>query len=453
MLSGEPALARFDDLLDDTGSSDERHRHSFMRVFVVVRLIVVASIGFLVVAGPDRMGHHPRAAVLVLSMAILWALLLVGRETRPYRSSWPPRVFTLVDSLLALALVLLTGGQASPAVSVLIIVVITAATRHSVRGSVGVALGLGAAYTGFGLADGSVHPTRFSEVGLLLWWPLYFVLTAMITTALMTLAERERSSRLVARIVARAEHAAAEEERDLRQRLLRSYHSQQNGLRVLLHEFQTPVVSLRALGHALADEQNPMSAEDRRSTGRIANEQIQHLAEMLNALGDVAISWRPAFQRGRIREVDLLALVESAGHAARVSPPRLRWNVIGHQRPIRADAQAMRRVLTNLIENAGRHGSGEPVDVELEFAPARLVLRVQDRGPGVPERMLDQLSGMYASVGDVHGSAGLGLWIVQQIVDANGGTLAFSLRGGGGLVATVTLPLATAGESVAVQAP
>lgn len=449
----EPDLDLFDDLLDDNGRDDERHRRAFLRVFVVVRIFVVASIGFLVVTAPEQSAHQSRAAVLVLSIAFVWAILLVGRETRQPRHRWTPRAFTLVDSILALALVFLTGGQESPAVSVLIIVVITAATRHSAFGGVGVALALGAVYTAFGLID-RPDPTGVAEAGRLLWWPLYFVLTAVITTALTTVAERERSSRLVARFAARAEHAAAAEERDLRQRLLRSYQSQQNGLRVLLHEFQTPVVSLRALGQALADEQqSPLSVDERRSTVRIANEQIEHLQEMLGALGDVAISWRPAFQRGRRREVDLIALLEAAGHAAGVAPPRLQWTVIGVNRPLRLDAQAMRRVLTNLIENAGRHGTDEPVDVDVEFAPARLVLRIQDRGPGVPERMLDQLSGMYTSVGDVHGSAGLGLWIVQQIVDASGGTLAFALRDGGGLVATVSLPLATTGESVSVQAP
>ena len=39
------------------------------------------------------------------------------------------------------------------------------------------------------------------------------------------------------------------------------------------------------------------------------------------------------------------------------------------------------------------------------------------------------------------GLAGLGLWIVQQIIDALGGTLAFSARDGGGLAATFSVPV------------
>ncbi|MDZ7886515.1 MAG: hypothetical protein U5N53_28040 [Mycobacterium sp.] len=47
----------------------------------------------------------------------------------------------------------------------------------------------------------------------------------------------------------------------------------------------------------------------------------------------------------------------------------------------------------------------------------------------------------FVSLSDRHGTAGLGLWIVAQIVDALGGTLLFGARDGGGLTASFTVPV------------
>jgi signal transduction histidine kinase len=67
---------------------------------------------------------------------------------------------------------------------------------------------------------------------------------------------------------------------------------------------------------------------------------------------------------------------------------------------------------------------------------------VLDRGPGVPQDSLGELTGKFVSLSDRHGTAGLGLWIVQQIIDALGGTLQFSTRDEGGLTASFTIPVA-----------
>jgi signal transduction histidine kinase len=59
----------------------------------------------------------------------------------------------------------------------------------------------------------------------------------------------------------------------------------------------------------------------------------------------------------------------------------------------------------------------------------------------VPAEHLGDLTAKFVSLSDRRGTAGLGLWIVQQIVDALGGTLRFSARDGGGLTASFTVPV------------
>ncbi|MGK2853275.1 MAG: sensor histidine kinase, partial [Microbacteriaceae bacterium] len=272
------------------------------------------------------------------------------------------------------------------------------------------------------------------------WWALYVVFIAVLTGGLALLLEREHQSRVHALVAAEAEHAAAEEERDLRARLLRSYEAQQEGLQVLLHEFRTPVSSLDALAAALTGP-TPMAPADRDAAIGLAGRHVRHLADMLDALSDVSLSRRPAFSSGRLRRVDLTDLITEAADAAGVHQPRLRISTSGDTSAIQVDAQGLRRVLTNLLENAARHGRGLPIEVDCVRSNHELRVSVVDRGPGVPPGSMGDLTAKFVSLSDRRGTAGLGLWIVAQIVDALGGTLLFGARDGGGLTASFTVPI------------
>jgi signal transduction histidine kinase len=98
-------------------------------------------------------------------------------------------------------------------------------------------------------------------------------------------------------------------------------------------------------------------------------------------------------------------------------------------------------VLTNLAENAARHTASGLVELHLECRPDRLVARVLDRGPGLPAEQLGEVSRQYVSRGERRGTAGLGLWIVAQLVHGLGGRLTLAERDGGGLVALLEVPL------------
>lgn len=78
-------------------------------------------------------------------------------------------------------------------------------------------------------------------------------------------------------------------------------------------------------------------------------------------------------------------------------------------------------MLTNLLENASRHGRGSPIDITCSLAHNDLTISVADRTPGVPEESLGDLTAKFVSLGGQRGTAGLRLWIVQQIVEAVGG--------------------------------
>jgi len=104
------------------------------------------------------------------------------------------------------------------------------------------------------------------------------------------------------------------------------------------------------------------------------------------------------------------------------------------------------RILGNLIENAIR---ASPPGGRIEVTPRRegsmLVIEVADRGPGVPEgeraRIFEPFYRPTGSLPD-RGRAGLGLAIAQALAQAQGGTLAYRARPGGGSVFEVALPAA-----------
>ncbi|BDB40736.1 hypothetical protein Mkiyose1665_54670 [Mycobacterium kiyosense] len=424
-------------LLVPAGDTDG---YGLARVVVAVRVAVVVSIGILVAVGPDWMRRYVVVLAVALTVALCYAAVLMAHpraEVRRTRFGW---LVSALDAVLTLALIWLTGGGASPVALVLVLVVIASAARLRFLECLCLSVVLGMAYLVVVLLPAPTGPTALSGLVQGMWWALYVVFVAVLSGGLSVLAEREHRSRVRALVEAEAEHAAAEEERDLRARLLRSYAAQREGLQVVLHEFRTPVASLDALAGALTDS-TPMSPADRDAAIRLAGRHARHLSDMLDALSDVNLSRQPAFSSGRVRRVDLRDLVAEAGDAAGVRPPRLQVSTIGEIPPIQVDAQGLRRVLTNLLENAARHGRERPIDVECECRGGQLRVSVLDRGPGVPQEDLKAMTDKFVSLSDRRGTAGLGLWIVTQIVEALGGTVQFATRAEGGLTASIAIPV------------
>lgn len=412
--------------------------YGLARTVVAVRVAVVVSISVLLIIGPDWVRQHVVPTSLVLAVAMLYSVgLLVNPhpEMRRTRFAWGVSV---CDSILTLMLVAMTGGAQSPVSIVLVLVVIAAAARLFFAETLALSAGLGAGYAAVALAIAT--PATAPQPGLEAGWlALYLLFVAIMTAGLSALAETEQRSRIQALVEAEAEHAAAEEERDLRSRLLQAYQSQQDGLQVMVHEFRTPIASLEALMNAITADRLP--ATDRAASLRLAARHVHHLGDMINALSDVALSRRPAFASGRIQDVYPADVVAAAADAVGLGPPRLRLHSGPDVGGVAVNAQGLRRVLTNLLENAERHGRDGPVDVTCSCDERELVVAVADRGPGVPAEHLGALTAKYVTVGGQRGTAGLGLWIVQQIVEAMGGRVDFSARDGGGLVATLRTPV------------
>ncbi|SCG51889.1 sensor histidine kinase [Micromonospora zamorensis] len=186
-------------------------------------------------------------------------------------------------------------------------------------------------------------------------------------------------------------------------------------LRVLCHEFRTPISTLTSLTRALADEQRELSGADRRAISELARDQAVHLQSLLRdataGTGALALAPQPE------PVVPLAGILREA--AALVPAGRRRARATRRAGACPVPAGRTRQVLVNLVENALRHG---PPDGQVGlYATVRgpgLSVLVTDEG-----RVDDALLSAVRRPAPAVGMSGLGLWIVRQLLVPDGGAL------------------------------
>jgi two-component system osmolarity sensor histidine kinase EnvZ len=113
--------------------------------------------------------------------------------------------------------------------------------------------------------------------------------------------------------------------------------------------------------------------------------------------------------------------------------------------PLQTRPQALRRAVTNLIDNALRHAEGSPVALVLRAVEGSVQIEINDNGPGIPLDQAERLKQPFTRLENARSNpsgAGLGLAIVNRIVKGHGGTLQLLPRATGGLTARIVLPTA-----------
>ncbi|RJO78865.1 HAMP domain-containing protein [Nocardia panacis] len=220
------------------------------------------------------------------------------------------------------------------------------------------------------------------------------------------------------------------------------------------HELRTPLTTIRGFAELY---RQGVTADPAMFMDRIERE-AQRMGLLVE---DLLMLARLDAQRPLdLREVDLLGLASDAVHNARAVAAAARPE--GPRRPIQleirpgegtlevlGDAERLRQVLSNLLNNALTHTPPEAaVTVRLTPAADHVLLEVADTGPGLPEdaaeRVFERFYRTDASRTRSSGGTGLGLSIVQALVTAHGGTVRVASEPGAGTTFTVRLPRGTA---------
>jgi signal transduction histidine kinase/CheY-like chemotaxis protein len=265
-------------------------------------------------------------------------------------------------------------------------------------------------------------------------------LLVLVGTLLLLLIDAQASARAASMQASLAESAESNRAKD-------------EFLAMLGHELRNPLAAITAAIHLL-DKAQP-GAEQWSFARDVIARQSQHLKSMVDDLLDVgrAINGKLALD---MQVVDLDQAVRSAlgalAAAGRTAGRKVSYR--GAPVCVRGDRTRIEQVITNLVSNAATHtAAGGLIEVSVGGGAAAAVVSVRDDGVGLERETAARVFELFfqgrQEISRSRGGLGVGLTLVQRIVEAHGGTVGVASEGAGkGATFTVQLP---AIEDVAAQ--
>jgi signal transduction histidine kinase len=303
-----------------------------------------------------------------------------------------------------------------------------------------------AAYIGLGLF-GAVIAQFYRSEG---FWSVVVFLGPLVFARQMYFRSRALADRL-----AEQNETLAEQARRLEELLQKELHTV-NELRelnrmkgefvaVVSHELRTPVTALMGYAKTLRQPEfadDPAMREEFLERMERQSDRLLRLVENLLTASNLENNQLPV-AIGRVLFEDLVReVVESLGNEA----SRVVADVPRDLPVLLTDRQILSRVLQNLVDNALKYSpGGSPCELEARAEDERIVFSVQDHGIGIPEeeraKIFDRFYQVDSSSTRTFRGAGLGLSLVQDLLDHLGGTIDVTSAPGEGSRFTVRLPV------------
>ncbi|QZY30551.1 ATP-binding protein [Nocardioides coralli] len=208
------------------------------------------------------------------------------------------------------------------------------------------------------------------------------------------------------------------------------------------HELRSPLTGVKGFVQAMLNRWDKLTDEQKKLMLTTVHADSDRLSRLITELLDVA-----RIDTGRLslhpRPCDATVLVERVVASVREGTARpVLLESSGELPQIGADPDKFTQVVTNLVENAVRHGAGtvtvslEPLEGH-EHPGVRLV--VEDEGDGIPEEMRRRVFTKFWNSGR-HGGSGLGMYLVNGLTRAHGGTVTIDDAPGGGARVALVWP-------------
>jgi signal transduction histidine kinase len=208
-----------------------------------------------------------------------------------------------------------------------------------------------------------------------------------------------------------------------------------NMLAGVAHDFKNPLTVIRGFAEISA------MTEDR----TVRAESHEHIIKNVDIMNEMVVDLL-AFVRGDRRLnatwVDVPALAGEIEGRLRLRCERrnIALNVKSSPGELRLDGGRTKRIIINLAENAiAALKAGSRIDVSLMVEDRRIVIRVADDGPGIPDEVRERMFQPFISGGSA-GSTGLGLAIVRRFVEDHGGSIEVESGEGRGTSFVIALP-------------
>jgi two-component system sensor histidine kinase KdpD len=208
-------------------------------------------------------------------------------------------------------------------------------------------------------------------------------------------------------------------------------------LRSVSHDLRTPLTSIIAAGTAL--DSPTLTEPERHELSEAVVEQGQRLAHLVENLLDVS-RLESGSAAPRREPVDLAGVLEAARETLGGDGALVKFGFGDEIPELVADPVQLERAFANLLVNAVRYGEGHQVLVRSREVGGRLVVRIVDQGPGIPEGERERIFEPFYRRQGGQGS-GLGLSIARGFIEANGGEIAVESVPGQGSTFVVSFPL------------
>jgi len=224
------------------------------------------------------------------------------------------------------------------------------------------------------------------------------------------------------------------------------------------HELKTPLTSLRLNVELLIrlDRRGTLeSALPAESRTRLLHDLGAQLAELSTLAAELTEVARGDVSDENTELIDLADVVVAAATRARSRMPDIEVTLDVSSVWVSGRPAALQRAVLNLVDNAGKWSpADQPVQVRLFAEGAWAVLEVDDAGPGIDAadvlRVFDRF--YRADSARALPGSGLGLSIVQRVVDAHGGRATVARSARGGALLRVDLPAAAPPAPIARRA-
>ena len=200
------------------------------------------------------------------------------------------------------------------------------------------------------------------------------------------------------------------------------------------HELRTPLTAIRGYTDMLkmTEQLSPQGSE---SLGRVETQSLR-MSRLVEDL--LTLARLDEGQPLKLAPVDLTQLVVETVSDQKVISPDHQWRLDLPEEPVevKADGARLHQVMVNLLSNARKHTDpGTTIITGVSrSATGEAVITVTDTGPGVPPELQKKVFSRFTRADKARtgteGSTGLGLSIVQAIVDAHGGSVELSSRPG-----------------------
>ncbi|MBE6730652.1 MAG: HAMP domain-containing histidine kinase [Ruminococcaceae bacterium] len=208
------------------------------------------------------------------------------------------------------------------------------------------------------------------------------------------------------------------------------------------HELRTPLTSIRGWAETLASAQ--VDEETFKKGLRVISKESERLSGLVEELLDFS-----RLQSGRLVmnmvKTDILAELDEVVFAftdrARAENVKLIYDEPDILPYVKADANRIRQVLVNLLDNAFKYNKeGGEIKVAAYSEKGMVYIKVSDSGIGIREKDLPNIKKKFYKVNTMIKGSGIGLAVSDEIINIHGGSLTVESIYGTGTTVTVTLP-------------